>query len=210
MSNSKIRYKKYASAKLLTIAIDAAIAGVVSARSKLQVVLVAAENHYLQHGDYTLVNRVVCGVDDLKGFNAAPMIKHVEKYIGLTMTPIVIDEIAGKTEMPVGFNGHTDMHKASAEQKEVMLANAQAEMWWDTIPKTSAFKQVSFDKLLVNLIDGAEKKAKSAIKRAADDGVEASVYLDEEISGGTTAKVLTFLGLDKALAKAQELMAPAQ
>lgn len=183
--------------KALSEAIEAAIASASSARDKLQDVLIAVQSHYLEHGDYTLVNSLVIKVDALKGFNAAGMVAHCAKYMGLTRTAVVIDPISGKTETPKGFNGHSGFHTKTPQEKDAILTEASKKMWWEAVQQKSAFDILDEDGMVLRLMDRL-KKQESDLLESAPAGVDVATFKAEKVKSvteETKRKLVTFFDL---------------
>lgn len=197
--SKKLRYTKYTVTNW-NKAFDSVIKSAKSLRGRIQVLLIAAYVHYAEHGDYTLVNRLCTAIDELDGFNAKPMLKHVETYCGLTRTP-AWDEEKKKEVMPKVFNGHTSQEFALDS-----MDAGKAKMWWETIKVASAFADVSYDAILNKAFDEINNQEQRALKAANDAGVELedfrAEHVDPTLSGATTRRVLSFMKVDDAIIEA--------
>lgn len=199
-----MKYTEIKGEKGLKEAIADAIQTAASAREKLQNVLVAVQAHYLACGDYTLINSLISKVDELKGFNAQGMIEHTKKYMGLTLTPVVVDEISGKKETPKGFNGHSGFHNKDDAAKAVHIADASATMWWDCGKQKSAFDILDEDAMLNRLMDKIQKRERALLEACPDD-VTRDEFLKGKvipISAETKKRALMFFNLEGDLVEA--------
>lgn len=207
-----IRYVTLAAGKAFDKYLEQTVKQANTLRNRFQILAVASLSHYLLSakkeigtGDYTLINRVMRAAIDVNYINARQLHKFFVVFAGLD-TVAAWDEDKKREVTPDEFNAHNGFHKLPLDERLALIEEAKKTMWWTTIKVTSPFQPVSYDAVLNKALDDAEKKTKSAQERAEADGVKLDKYLDTEISGGTTSRVLSFLGVDRALQMAQQLV----
>ena len=200
---TKLVYKTFEKTSDLKAYGKAQIAKAISARAGLQKALYAFEEHYLMHGNRTPLCDFLEECDGVKGINIKGMIIHVEKFTGLTRTPIV-NPVSGTEQAPKSFNGHSGWHKGgknalSAQELEETLKNARELMWWDTVKQNSAFQPTSAEAILVNALKMERSKRKAAEEYALENGIDMATIYDTTISPALTKQISALIGLDAAL-----------
>ena len=222
MSNTKkIRYIVLATTAAFNKYLATTAKNAESLRSRVQILAFAAAEHYLASveandgkasGDYTRCNQVVALAVNTGYINAKQLVKYFQLTCGLQCIP-AWDEAKKKDVTPEEFNGHSGFHNLAHLAREELIETARETMWWTTIKIDSPFKDASLDTILNKAMDDFGKRQASAVKAADEAGIPVdefvSEHIDSVVTGGTSARILTMLGIDRVVEQAQNLMANA-
>jgi hypothetical protein len=177
---AKIKYVDCKDAASLNAIQDKAIKSVHSARTLIQIALVATILHIGKHGDYTSANRLVEGLGNT--VNGRAVVEYFVKF--------------GALKVGEDGKGFAGLVKDFPEVIKGTLDEAKATMWYD-LKIQQPFKGVNLEAMLTSLINKVDKAKVTASETGHDDMVNTTV------SDNTIRKLLQLANFDAILADAE-------
>lgn len=190
---SKIAYSLPKNETELNKIQDSAIRAANSARTKIQLALVATVYHLSQHHDVRVARRLVDGLGETVRGKA--LVEYLSKFGHLTVGEL-IEERDGKNVTVTTFTrikGDAEAHTVAIRES---FEEAKATMWWN-LKKENPYKGFSLNDALKNVL----AQAKSAQKKALDGAT--GVTLDD-VSDDTIRAVLALCKFDAIIEPAND------
>jgi regulator of sigma D len=211
-----VKYTAISGVKAINDAINKIIKGATKTRDDIQNILVNTEIHYLESGDYTLINRLIQSLEEVKGFRAQGLIAHAKMYCELDAVDKT-DKHGRALKAKDGFNTIVrSIHKGgkdefSAAEKAERIAAMKDNHWFSMGPgaNRSAWESLDLFALADKIIATLDRQEKAAIEAIPEklEGEARVVWLKEHTRLPTATQIeqiIRKLDINKVLALVDE------